>query len=245
MPATNAAQAVNRLIDGLPHKVRDRILKDCELIDLTFGQVLCERDRPLRHVYFPLTGFVSLVAEVTGHPALEMGLIGNEGVLGATLVLGVNSGRLRGVVQGSGTALRLSAARFRRQLRQSPALRRTLKRYLFVLLAQLAQAGACTRFHEIDARLARWLLLTHDRAQADGFYLTHLYLANMLGVRRSAVTIAAGALQRKNLIRYSRGHIRIVNRPGLEAMSCECYQAVIDDYRQQFPRDSASKPAAA
>lgn len=245
MSAANAARVDNRLFDGLPHKLRCRILKDSELVELTFGTVLCEPDRPLRHVYFPQTGFISLVAKVTGHPALEMGLIGNEGMLGATLVLGVNTARLRSVVQGSGTALRLSAVRFQRELQQSPALRRTLSRYLYVLLAQLAQSSACTRFHEIQARLARWLLLTHDRAHADHFHLTHLYLADMLGVRRSTVTIAAGALQRRKLIHYSRGNIRIVNRRGLEAVSCECYQAVVDDYQQLFPGYSALKPAAA
>lgn len=234
MPAAKAAQVVNRLINGLPHKARSQLLKRCERVDLTFGTVLCEPDCPLRYVYFPLTGFISLVATVAGHPALEMGLIGNEGMLGTTMVLGVNSARLRGVVQGSGTALRLTALQLQRELRQSSALRRTLQRYLFVLLAQLSQTAACTRFHEINARLARWLLLTHDRAHADHFYLTHQYLADMLGVQRSAVTIAAGSLQRRKLIRYSRGDIRILDRRGLEAESCECYQAVIDDYRRLF-----------
>ena len=234
MSAVKAAHVVNRLIDGLPRKFRDGILKRSELVDLTFGTILCEHDRRLRYVYFPLTGFISLVATVAGHPALEIGLIGNEGMLGTTLVLGVNSSRLRAVVQGSGTALRMSVAQFRRELSESPALLRTLKRYLFVLLAQISQTVACTRFHEIKARLARWLLLTHDRAHADHFHLTHQYLANMLGVQRSAITIAAGALQRRKLIRYSRGEIRILDRRGLEAISCECYQAVVADYRQQL-----------
>ena len=234
MTAVVAAPTVNRLIDGLPRKVRSRILKRCELVDLVFGTILCEPDRRLRHVYFPLTGFISLVAAVAGHPALEMGLIGNEGMLGTTLVLGINSARLRGIVQGSGTALRLSTWQLQGELQQSLALRQTLNRYLFVLLAQLAQTAACTRFHEIKARLARWLLLTHDRAHADHFHLTHQYLADMLGVQRSAITIAAGGLQRRKLIRYSRGDIRILDRRGLEAVSCECYQAVIDDYQRLF-----------
>jgi CRP-like cAMP-binding protein len=232
--AVKAAPVVNRLIDGLPHKLRNRILKRCEPVELKFGTILCEPDRRLRHVYFPLTGFISLVATVAGHPSLEMGLIGNEGMLGTTMILGVNSAHLQGIVQGSGTALRLSANQLQRELEQSLALRRTLKRYLFVMLAQLAQTAACTRFHEISARLARWLLLTHDRAHADHFHLTHQYLADMLGVQRSAVTIAAGSLQRRKLIRYSRGDIRILNRRGLEAESCECYQAVVDDYRRLF-----------
>ncbi len=234
MTAVKAAPVVNLLIEGLPHRLRERILKRCQTVELTFGTVLCEPDQRLRYVYFPLTGFISLVATVAGHPSLEMGLIGNEGMLGTTMVLGVNSGRLRGVVQGSGTALRLSAVQLERELKLSLALRRTLKRYLFVLLAQLAQTAACTRFHEIKARLARWLLLTHDRAHADHFHLTHQYLADMLGVQRSAITIAAGALQRRKLIRYSRGDIRILDRRGIEAVSCECYQAVIDDYRRLF-----------
>lgn len=202
---------------------------------MTFGTILCEPDQPLRHVFFPLTGFISLVATVTSHPALELGLIGSEGMLGATMVLGVNSAGLQGIVQGSGTALRLTAAQLRQELQQSLALRGTLKRYLFVLHAQLAQSAACTRFHEIKARLARWLLLTHDRAHADHFHLTHQCLANMLGVQRSAITIAAGTLQRRKLIHYSRGDIWILDRQGLEATSCECYQAVIDDYLHQFP----------
>lgn len=224
----------NRLLEGLPHKARNRILEHCESVSLSFGTILCEPERPILYVYFPLTGFISLVASVGGHPPLEMGLIGNEGMLGVTLVLGVESARLRGVVQGSGTALRMSVPRFLRELRDSPALRRTLNRYLFVLFAQLSQTAACTRFHEIRARLARWLLLTHDRSQADSFHLTHQYLADMLGVQRSAITIAAGALQKKKLIRYTRGEIDVLDRRGLEAESCECYEAVITDYKRLF-----------
>jgi CRP-like cAMP-binding protein len=128
----------------------------------------------------------------------------------------------------------MSVTRFRRAMRESPALRSVVSRYLFVVITQLSQSTACTRFHEVEARLARWLLMTHDRAHADRFHLTHLFLANMLGVRRSAVTIAAGALQRRNLIRYARGEIAVVDRQGLEAASCECYQKVIADYRRMF-----------
>ena len=234
MSPQTTVQPGNRLLDGLPQRLRDRLLKGCESVSLSFGTVLCERDQRLRHVYFPVTGFISLVASVGGHPALEMGLVGNEGMLGVTLVLGVDTVRLRGVVQGTGTALRMSASRFQRELRASPALRRTLNRYLFVLLAQLTQTAVCTRFHEIKARLARWLLLTHDRSQADIVHLTHQYLADMLGVQRSAVTIAAGALQRNKVIRYVRGEIIVLDRRGLEAASCECYRAVIEDHQRQF-----------
>ena len=225
---------VNRLIDGLSAETRKRILKLCAPVELAFGTVLCEANQPLRHVYFPLTGFISLVAIVNDHPPLEIGLIGNEGMLGATLALDVTSARLRGIVQGPGTALRMTAAQLRLLLRENHAFRRTINRYLFVLLAQQSRSIACTRFHEIKSRLARWLLMTHDRAHADHFYLTHQYLADMLGVQRSAVTIAAGALQRNKVIRYVRGEIIVLDRRGLEAASCECYRAVIEDHQRQF-----------
>lgn len=225
---------VNRLLEVLPRNARDRLLKECELVSLVLDSVLCVRDRSYRHVYFPLGGSISLVATVGAHPPLEIALIGNEGMLGATLVLGVNRARLQGIVQGAGTAWRIPAPRFRHALRESPALRDVIKRYLFVVITQLSQSTACTRFHEVEARLARWLLMTHDRAHADRFHLTHMFLADMLGVRRSAVTIAAGALQRRNLIRYARGDIDVVDRKGLEAASCECYQNVIGDYQRMF-----------
>lgn len=225
---------VNSLIEGLPRIDRERILKRCVPVKLVLGAILCEAERPFRYVYFPLSGFISLVAAVDGHPPLEMGLIGSEGLLGVTLVLGVNHAGLRGVVQGAGTALRMTSPQVRNELRRSPSLSRTFSRYLYVLLAQLSQTAACTRFHHIDARLARWLLMTHDRANADHFHLTHKFLADMLGVQRSAVTIAAGAMQARKLIRYTRGEIHILNRKGLEARSCECYQAVTRDYAEQF-----------
>ena len=225
-------KVVNRLIAGLPRLQRQRILRGCEAVDLSFGAVLCESGKAIRQVYFPLSGFVSMVATVSGHPPLEMGLIGNEGMLGASLVLGVNTAALRGVVQGSGTALRMSAPQLRRELRDNPALLRTLNRSLFLWMAQLSQTASCNRFHQVDARLARWLLMTHDRAHADHFHLTHKFLADMLGVQRSAVTIAAGALQERKLIQYTRGEITILQRKGLEEASCECYEAVIGGYRQ-------------
>ena len=230
----SATPPANRLIEGLPRKDRNRILERCEPVDLVLGTVLCEPDLPLPYAYFPLTGFISLVETVDNHPPLEMGLIGDEGMLGATLALGVNSAPLQGVVQGTGSALRMTAPQLRHDLRNSPSLRRTLNRYLYVLIAQLSQSTACARFHEVEGRLARWLLMTHDRAHADHFYLTHKFLADMLGVQRSAVTIAAGDLQRRNLIRYSRGEITVLGRRGLEAASCECYGAVVEDYTELF-----------
>lgn len=232
MSLANPPPVVNRLIAGLPNKSREQFLHRCETVYLEFGSTLCERGQAFRHVYFPLTGFISLVTVISDHPPLEMGLIGNEGMLGSMLALGVNRVPLRGVVQGSGTALRMSAALFRQELRNNPSWLRLLHRYLYVLFAQLAQTAACNRFHEVDARLARWLLMSHDRAHSGNFHLTHQFLADMLGVQRSAVTIAAGALQQRGLIHYSRGDIQVLSRQGLEETACECYAVVIDTYNQ-------------
>ncbi|WP_372723006.1 Crp/Fnr family transcriptional regulator [Immundisolibacter sp.] len=235
MSIATPGRVVNRLIEALPGKDRSRILGHCTPVSLVFGTVLCEPGQPCPQVYFPLTGFISLVAVVGAHPPLEMGRIGNEGLLGATLLLGVNTAPLRAVVQGSGSALRMTAPQLRRELRDSPAVRRVLGGYLYVLMAQLSQTAACTRFHQVEARLARWLLMTHDRAHADHFHLTHSFLADMLGVQRSAVTIAAGKLQRRQLIRYIRGEIGVLDRSGLEAASCECYASGIGNYARFLP----------
>ncbi len=230
MPVAAPEMEFNRLLDGLPCRDRSKILQYCEPVDLVFGEILCEPDQPFRDVYFPLTGIISLVATAGGHQPLEMGLIGNEGMLGATLVLAVDTAPLRGLVQSAGTALRMPAPQLRHALLANPSLHRTLNHYLYVSMAQLSQTGVCTRFHEIEQRLARLLLMTHDRAHADQFHLTHACLADLLGVRRSSITIAAGSLQHKALIRYTRGAIKILDRRGLEAASCECYSAAIDDY---------------
>lgn len=235
MTALSPTRVVNRLLNDLPRNEHERIRERCDMIVMEFGTVLCEPETPISHVYFPLTGFIALVEVVGNHQPLEMGLIGSEGMLGATMALGVFTVPLRAVVQGTGTALRMSAVDFDNELQNTPILLSTLGRYLYILMAQLAQTTACTCFHEVEARLARWLLMTHDRAHANHFHLTHKFLADMLGVQRSAVTIAAGTLQKRMLIHYTRGEINIINRKGLEAASCECYVAVTEDYSSLFP----------
>lgn len=226
MKQTLAAKGVNRLLDALPRAERAKVLARCERVDLAQGQTLCEAGTRFEHAYFPLTAFVALLAHADGYQFLEMGTIGNEGMLGATLVLGIDTAPLGAVVQGAGTALRMPVAELIAALERSVPLRRALSRYLYVLTEQLAQIAACTHFHEIKPRLARWLLMTHDRAHSNRFHFTHVSLAAMLGVQRSAITIAAGLLQSNKLIRYMRGDITILSRTGLLAASCSCYGAI-------------------
>ncbi|QEA39001.1 Crp/Fnr family transcriptional regulator [Pistricoccus aurantiacus] len=230
MPAPPAPDAANRLIDGLPAESRRRLLRHCEPMTLTFGEILSEPHQPLEYVYFPQSGFISLIQVMSKSRSLEVGLVGNEGLCGASLVLGINALPQRALVQGAGTAWRLSAVQLQEELKADAPLRERLGHYQYVQLAQASLGAACFHFHDIEQRLARWLLMTQDRAQADRFYLTHEFLADMLGVRRSGVTTAAGTLQARALIHYSRGQISILDRAGLEATSCECYAITQRDY---------------
>jgi CRP-like cAMP-binding protein len=225
----------NRLVADLPRRERDYLLPFAKRVPLAFGDTLCRAGEPYRRVYFPLSGFISLVVSVPGHPPMEMGLVGREGMLGASLALGVDQAPLQAVVQGIGQALSFAVRPFQRLLRESPSLQSSLRRYLFVIQRQLAQTAACTRFHAVEPRLARWLLMSDDRAGGERIHLTHQFLADMLGVRRSAVTIAAGGLQGRGLIHYRRGEIRILDRNGLEAASCACYAEVGREYTELFP----------
>ncbi|MFG0418112.1 Crp/Fnr family transcriptional regulator [Ectopseudomonas khazarica] len=224
----------NLLLAGLPIRERNAVLRHCEAVQLQFGCLLCEVNQPMHYLYFPLTASISQVITLRGHKPLELGLIGNEGMLGVTLILGIETAPSRAVVQGAGSALRISIEALHEELLARPRLMRRLKCYLYVLQVQLSQNVACGHFHALEPRLARLLLMTHDRAHTDHFHLTHQYLANMLGVRRSGVTIAAGALQLRGLIHYCRGEIGIIDRARLEAAACECYAEMQDEYSRQF-----------
>jgi CRP-like cAMP-binding protein len=215
--------AQNHLIERLPRPDRQRLLALCEEMPLVLGEVLCEPGKATRHVYFPVEGFISLVVPVDGKPALEVGMVGREGMLGAQLALGVTTVPLHALVQGAGTACRIGTVAFRKQLAQSTALQRTLNRYLYVMMGQLAASAACLRFHLIGPRLARWLLMSQDRAHTDHFHMTQEFLAYMLGVRRVGITAAASELQRGGLIEYHRGELKVLDRRGLEAAACDCY----------------------
>jgi CRP-like cAMP-binding protein len=219
------AEVENLLIARLPQRERVRLLALCELVQLQPGTSLCEPGTPVRHVYFPLDGFVALVTALGGQRELGVGMVGREGMVGAQLGLGAVATPLHALVQGGGAARRIEAGRFRRELALGKALRQALDRYLHIMLTQLATTAACTHFHLVNPRLARWLLMSADRAHADSFHLTHEFLARMLGVRREGVTHAAGELQQRALIRYHRGEIFVLDRPGLEAVACGCYAA--------------------
>lgn len=230
--STHAApKLVNRLIAALPRADRARLLAACSTVELVLGEVLCEPGARLRHAWFPLDGFISLLNIAERHAQLEIGLIGDEGMFGLPLTLGAAVSSQRALVQGAGTALRIDAAALRRELQRSHALRRVLGLYAHVLMTQLAQIATCIGFHVVEQRLARWLLMTHDRARRDTFDITHAFLATMLGVRRVGVTEAASALQKKDLIRYSRGRVTIANRRGLEVAACGCYRSDRDTWQ--------------
>jgi CRP-like cAMP-binding protein len=223
------APAANRLLAALPLNEYQRLLPELEQVTLPFAEVLYESGERIRHVYFPNESVVSLLAEVTAHSPLEVGLIGNEGVTGISVFMGVDTSPHRAVVQGLGTAMRLRASVLRKESESVGPLHRLLHLYAHSLLTQVSRAAACNRFHTVDARLARWLLMTGDRLGANQFRLTQDFISNMLGVRREGVNKAAGVLQKEGLITYSRGRIQILDRVGLDAVSCECYGIIKDE----------------
>ena len=216
----------NSLLAALPRRFYLRLLPALAPIDLAFGDVLYEPGQPIQQVYFPTQSLVSLLTLVEGHLALEVGLVGWEGMVGFPLALGVDVSPVRALVQGGGAALRMSATRFRTELRRCPPLQRGLYRYVNTMMAQISQTAGCNRFHVVEPRLARWLLMTRDRVRSGDFRMTHEFLSHMLGVRRVGVTEAASALQERNLIEYTRGAIKILDHRGLEKAACACYERI-------------------
>lgn len=226
--------AENQLIESLPRAHRRLLQALCEPVDWVLGEVLIERGQPTRHVHFPVDGFVSLVTQLDDHGSIEVGMIGREGMLGINLLLGVRDAPQRALVQGAGAAWQVPAREFADLVAHSAPLREVLNRYLYVLLAQQAEAAACLKFHAIGPRLARWLLMSHDRAHADRFHVTHEFLSTMLGVRRVGVTIAASKLAQQGLITYTRGDLTVLDRSGLQAAACDCYATDCQVYRSHM-----------
>ena len=214
----------NRLLAALPHLQYQKIQADLEFTELHFGDVLVDAGAKMDYVYFPGNCLISLLTVIDKHEALEVGMVGREGFVGASLALGVTTSSFRALVQGTGTAMRMQAPAFLRAFNQGQAMQKEVLLYTHTLMNQIAQSAACNRFHLIEARLARWLLMTRDRIGTNHFHLTHEFLGNMLGVRRVGVTNAAHALKDRGLIDYSRGNIEIIDGQQLELAACSCYQ---------------------
>jgi CRP-like cAMP-binding protein len=219
---TAAPSRTNALLAAMPRAGRARLAQLLSPVSLTFGEILHE-PAAVRYVYFPVDCLVSLFAPIAQHLAVEVALVGSEGMVGVSLALGENTSPLQALVQGSGNALRMDASAFQRELRRDAALQAGVYRYVHLLMGQLGQTAACNAFHPIEARCARWLLMTRDRMQSNELELTHEFMARMLGVRRVGVTVAAGNLQKRGLIAYSRGRITILDAERLAQSACECY----------------------
>jgi len=226
----------NRLLAALPKDEYQRLLPKLEPFTLVFGEVIYESDDLIRTVYFPTSGIISLLAAVEDRATLEVGIVGREGMVGLPAFMGVKTSGNRAVVQGAGEAMRMKASAFRAECENGGSFPRLLRRYTHSRLTQISQGAACNRFHPIDARLARWLLMTRDRMGTDEFQLTQEFLSNMLGVRREGVNKAAGALQQQNLISYSRGNLLILDRVGLTAIACHCYGVIKAEYDTFLPK---------
>lgn len=234
MTDAKIALPTNQLLSFLSDPQHQWFIDHSVAIEMNFGETLNFADEPIKYVYFPITGFISQLAVIKEEQSVEMGLIGSEGMLGATLALGNKYAPMTSMVQGDGSALRMNAGLFCERLISSQPLTKLIQEYLYVGIQQLAQTGACNSFHEVQQRLSRWILMTDDRTHSGSLQLTHEFLAKMLGVRRSAVTIAAGSLQQQGLISYSRGHIKVLSRSGLEKVVCRCYFAALNSYQRNL-----------
>jgi CRP-like cAMP-binding protein len=229
MSSIKSPRIANQLLAALPKKDYQALQDHLEEIPLVFEEILYQPNVLISDVYFPNSGIVSLLAAVNGRATLEVGLVGKEGILGLAVFMGVSTSHNRAVVQGVGSAMKMKATAFRKQCNDGGVLPRLLRRYSHSLITQITQSAVCNQFHSVDARLARWLLMTHDRMGNDEFQLTQDFLSNMLGVRREGVSRAAADLQKCKLIEYSRGRLKVLDRAGLEATSCGCYEVIKEE----------------
>jgi CRP-like cAMP-binding protein len=220
----------NWLLAALPEDDFSRVSSDTEKVSLVVREVIYEPGQRIEHVYFPTSGVVSLLITTQDGSAVEIATVGNEGVVGMPVFLGAETSPIRAISQIPGTALRMPVAAFKRIVEAAGPARDAIRRYSQALLNQISQSVACNHLHSVEERMCRWLLMCHDRVGADDFPLSHEFLAQMLGVRRPSVTIAAGILQKAGLVSYRRGHITILDRDALEDGACECYRVVRDAY---------------
>jgi CRP-like cAMP-binding protein len=223
---------MNHLLAALPENDYLHLKQSCEPVELVLNQVLSSTGDEIHYVYFPTGSIISLMRSAKNERDLEVGMVGNEGMLGCNLLMGINSALFSSVVQKSGSAIRMTAKNFIQELQYSLKFQQLLQRYLYVSFSSLVQNSACNRFHVVEERLARLLLMIRDRAQSASFFVTQESLARMLGVRRVGITKAAGSLQSKMLISYSRGNLKIEDSLGLESASCSCYKTDNDVYSQ-------------
>ena len=224
MSAAKLFTPTNLLLASLPEKEYENILSLGKLVELSSGDILGQAGKNFHSIYFPVNCTISLISQLNGKTKMEIAIVGPEGMLGLNSLLDVKVSLLNSIVEVSGTALTIDNKVFHKVHSKSTALQKILKNYIFVRLYQFSQTATCNRFHVINARLARWILMAQDCAHFNEFYVTHECLANKLGVRRAGVTQAAGELQKKKLISYKKGHLRILDRKGLETITCGCYQ---------------------
>ena len=223
----------NKLLDSLPQASRKRLLAVAEPVALEYKQVLATKGGALTHAFFPTTSFISLLVP-SDKGRIEVAIVGREGLFGLGVAFGVRESDVEAIVQGAGAALKVSAPDLRRFLKDDRAFRERLDRYAYVMLNVLARNAACNRFHRVEQRMARWLLMSADRAQSAMFDITHAFLAEMLGVRRVGVTTTANKLQDQGLITYSRGTVAIRDRDGLKRLACGCYREDHETYKKHF-----------
>lgn len=222
----------NHLLAALPGNVYKRLMPHLESVPLPFMAVLYESGDAIEHVYFPDDGLISLLVVMADETPREVGLIGNDGMLGLPVALGMNATPIRALIQMPGSAMRMTAEALRDELKRNGALQHVLQRYTHALFTQVTQSAACVSSHAVDKRLSRWLVMTHDRAPGDEFAMKHEFMAMMLGVTRSVVTRAACNLQAEKMIRYTRGQVIVLDRRRLEATACECYGVVKAEYER-------------
>lgn len=222
----------NRLLAALPADAFERLSAHLEPVSFVLGQVVYESGGPMRYVFFPTTSHISLLYTMIDGSTAEMGLVGNEGVVGIALFMGGETTPNRAMVQGAGAAFRMKAKAMLDEFKRGGEFQHLLLRYTQALITQISQTAVCNRLHSVEQRLCRWLLMTHDLTQSDELQMTHEFISHMLGVRREGVTMAAQRLQEMGMISYVRGHIRILDREQLLEHVCECYQVVQDEHRR-------------